>query len=133
MFIGGAMPLCEPKCPIESSPLQIESPKRIVVPLCRPSRLDEPMFFSTIMPLGTGVSQPWCMPHVEMPQYLGHFILGKAPWHVRIHKEPTFPTSATLGFQRNPKFCFLEDLGEGLHALLAEDLKSSPTSSHFHP
>jgi hypothetical protein len=39
-----------------------------------------------------------------------------------VPKVPIFPTSETLGCQRNLKFRLLEDLGKGAHALLYEYL-----------
>jgi hypothetical protein len=57
----------------------------------------------------------WCAPCFT-------FFLGKSPWRVCAPKATTCPTSATLRCWSNPKFYLLEDLGEGVHSLLVEDL-----------
>jgi hypothetical protein len=49
-------------------------------------------------------------------------MLGQSLWRVRMPKAPTCATDVTLGCRSNPKFHLLEDLGEGLRALLVKYL-----------
>jgi hypothetical protein len=57
-------------------------------------------------------------PNLGVPCLFLFLMVGKDPWRVRAPKVPTFPTSATVGCWINPKFCLLEDLGEGFCTLL---------------
>jgi hypothetical protein len=100
-----------------------------------------------ITSLGTNTPQPWCTPHVDAPQplwctpSLGHFHASPHAWESPLACScPRCPLSQLvqlLGVQSNPKFCLLEDLGEGLHApssrrpYILPHLKSfsSPTTS----
>jgi hypothetical protein len=89
-------------------------------------RAHEHVYSSTFAPLRSVMPQPLGAPYALPHSWV---IL----WRVRVPKVPTFPTSVTLGCQSNLKFLLLEDLGEGSHDLLFEDLTSSPTSIHCHP
>jgi hypothetical protein len=95
----------------------------------------EPVHLSTFVSLGTytpscplGPTCPSLLVHLMI-----HLILGKVSWCVRAPKAPTCPNSVTLGCRSNPKFHLLEDLGEGVCALLVGTLHPSPPKVVFVP
>jgi hypothetical protein len=105
------MPLHGPRCP--KQPMCTHQPSHPLGPTHPNLGV---LLMSTPQPL-------WCTPSLGCFCPMLHLMLGKAPWHVHMPKVPTFPTSATLGCWSNPKFCLLEDLGEGL-------TPSSPKTLH---
>jgi hypothetical protein len=91
------MPLCEPmfpnefSCPLmdlvsqmnHHSPSWTQSPKQTHEIVIHRAPWDR-------------FSQPWCAPHPDAPQSLGHFILRQVPWHIFMPNVLTFLTCTTL-------------------------------------
>jgi hypothetical protein len=106
------------------APSWTNAPK-LNVPLHRPMHPNKPMHSSTFTSLGTNTPQPWvCSSCRRTPTSLvcpfSWLLLPHALPHA--WEIPLGPTSVILGCRSSPEFCLLEDLGEGLHTLLAKDL-----------
>jgi hypothetical protein len=115
---------------LQMSPLQTVTSFVCLTFLPRPKNLNESVHTFTdpctqAHPYARQPSRPLgpVHPNLGVPCLFLFLMVGKDPWRVHAPKVPTFPSSATVGCWINPKFCLLEDLGEGVCILLTEDLR----------
>jgi hypothetical protein len=104
------------------APLWTQSPKRTCASINRHIPWDQHAPTLVFDPHDDMPQPLWCAPSLGFFHPILRLMLGQGPWHVTCPRRPLSQLVQLLGVGENPKFHLLEDLGKGLHALLAKNL-----------